>query len=285
MTSIAPGTGLPAGASLISPFRLEHYRQLLSRLLARGDVEFITYDDLAWQADDDHKGGYPNEWQAWQRQVLRGSRSSKTVHLLIQHDIDSGPLQTRQMLELEAEYGVRSTTMLFHRWRGDYSAGSLTSYPADFAYFQSIERQGFCFGYHCNAFHNTGFVEQGVYDLFLEDVAALRRMFSIRYFSPHGGERHNDLGNASFDYIGRTNIDLKHVHNGCSPAFNSTFSDGGLYGRLRKGAADANFFAWSENLRPGGRYRLLLHPQYFSDESFRAFDGTQSGWYAELTKA
>jgi len=265
-----------------TPFKLEHYRLLLRKLIGRGNVEFITYDDLAWQSDDDHRKGYPAEWMAWQKRLQSGELSSKTTYVLIQHDIDSGPQETLEMLSLENEYGVRSTTMAFNKWRDENEEGLLVDYPADFASMRLLEKQGFIFGYHCNAFHNTGCSSEGVYEAFLSDVSALREKLNIRFFSPHGGKTVNGVGNASFDYLSATNIDLKHVHNRYSAKFNSTFSDGGLIMRLLRSPDDLNFFRWVNSLIPGLRYRLLLHPQYFSDDNFQPLQGLSGSWYEKL---
>lgn len=272
-----------AGARrLRAPFRLEHYRLILKALLDRGDVEFITYRDLAWQEVDDYREGYPAEWSRWQARLIEGALSRRTVYVLLQHDIDSGPLQTLEMLTLEAEYGICSTTMLFHRWRGDSESGDLTPYPADFESFERLQRHGSEFGYHCNAFHNAGYRELGIHDHFESDILALRRRFAIEFFSPHGGKTVDGVGNASFNYVRAKALGVRQVHNGCSPRFRSSYSDGGLLARLRRNAPNLDPIAWCRSLEPGKRYRMLIHPQYFSDENFEPLSDADCEWYQRL---
>lgn len=267
---------------LQAPFRREHYRHLLRKLLDRGDVQFITYNDLAWQQSDDHRVGYPAEWSAWNRELASGKRDKKNVYILIQHDADSGPTQTIDMMNLEAQYGIVSSAMIFRRWRGDSFGDTLNDYPIDYERLQTFEKMGFVIGYHCNAFQNAGFDSETVFSLFLEDVSLLRKQFNIKYFSPHGGQTRDGLGNASFDYLSATRIDLKHVHNSASPRFSSTYTDGGLFKRLLDRPNELDFIAWCDQLTPGRRYRMLIHPQYWSDENFVINNLFRANWYRRL---
>lgn len=271
-------------AQLVTPFKLDHYRLLLHRLLSRGDVEFITYDDLRWQPNDDHTNGYPLEWDRWRSDIKSGVVNGNTVFVLIQHDIDSGPNETLDMLHMEYEYGIRSNTMLFNKWRGASECGQIVDYPANFDIFSELQKFGFVFGYHCNAFHNNNFVaDENIYKYFINDIIDLRKKFDIRYFSPHGGKTINGFGNATFDYLTETNFDVYHVHNGFSPSFNGSYSDGGLIKRLRNDGQDnLDFYTWTDRLKPGGRYRILIHPQYFSDINFKPLTGVNSQWYDRL---
>lgn len=243
---------------LQAPFRREHYRQLLRKLLDRGDVEFITYNDLAWQPSDDHRAGYPGEWSAWNREFASGKRSRQSVYILIQHDADSGPAQTVDMMGLEAEYGILSSTMIFRRWRVNGNTSELIDYQIDYERLKALEKMGFVIGYHCNAFQNSLFDQEPIYRLFLEDVQLLRRHFDIKYFSPHGGQTRGGFGNASFDYISATGTNLKHVHNSASPRFSSTYTDGGLLVRLIERPHEVEFLDWCDKLVPGRRYRMLI---------------------------
>lgn len=266
-----------------SPFQLEHYRKILLSLLERGDVEFITYNDLCWQPRDDHRAGYPAEWKAWREKLSRGLLSSEKVYVLIQHDSDSGPYQTMEMIALEAEYGIPSSVMIFERWRGAREDGEIEDYPLDFDFLKRAESLGFCFGYHCNALHNCDFDRRRVFDYFSDDVYSLSKKLNIQVFSAHGGAVRDGVGNASFDYIKATRTRLKHVHNGATVRFNSTFSDGGFFKRLKENQDSVNVLKWCESLKPGGRYRLLIHPQYFSDENYVRVENIGEGWYKDFT--
>jgi hypothetical protein len=249
-----------------SPFTLEHYRKMIRLLLLRGDVEFITYDHLAWEEADDHTLGYPREWERW-----TGRPKSGTCQVLIQHDADSGPYQTQEMLALEAELGIISTTMVFNEWQvGRIGVDDVVPYPIDWDFLKSLEKLGFVFGYHTNAVHNANFDRLGAIRLFEKDVTALNERLLIKYFSPHGGLVLNGMGNASVDFQTETRCALRHVHNRFSPKFVSTFTDGGLIGRTASGDHRLDFCQWTKTLRQNQRYRMLIHPQYYSDSRFRA---------------
>ena len=100
-----------------APLPLDHFAAALRFLLHRGDVEFITYDDLRWVDGHDYEKGYPLEWAAWRETVASGKLNRNRIYLLIQHDTDSGPQESIDMLNVEEEYGVVSSTMVHFRWR------------------------------------------------------------------------------------------------------------------------------------------------------------------------
>jgi hypothetical protein len=261
---------------LRSPFTLSYYNSILNQMLNLGNIKFITYDDLLWAEENDYKAGYQSEWISWQKGLKSGEIDSKFIYILIQHDSDSGPIHTVDMLDMEKELNVKSSTMIFARWRGIDDGGEVVKYPINFPRLLSSHFQDFCFGYHCNAFQISNFNDLKVFDEFATDIDYLSSMFPVKYFSPHGGKKSSDgIMNASFDYINYFNnhpviSKIRWVHNRFSPKFNGYYSDGGLIGRIHGDSHHKlNLQEFINSLIPGRRYRILVHPQYYSDRFFQ----------------
>lgn len=271
---------------LLSPLPMAYYEELIAGLARRGDVEFITYADFDWGRDRDAENAYPDEWKAWRAGIASGRRDPRKIHLLLQHDCDSAPENTIEMAQVEAAHGARSCIMVFDRWRGSRDNESVSPYPIDWEELRRLRDQGFCIGYHCNAYHNADFREDRVFDQFREETRSLgEKLGPVRFFSPHGGMKGpTGLANANFDYHREPGIEARWVHNRFSTRFNGYFSDGGLRGRLLKGDPKVDLEAWLESLTPGGRYRALVHPQYYGAESYRPADGVPLDWYAEVSR-
>ena len=277
---------LPAMSSdgLTAPFPFSHYESILQGLLDRGDVEFVTYDDFDWEDDYDYKNAYPGEWVRWRQSLANQTRDPKKVYVLIQHDSDSGPQATMEMAALEAKLGVRSSLMVFNKWRGASESGVVSPYPLDWDFMRSLKEAGFTVGYHCNALHNANYDVSRVYEEFLLDCQSFdEKMGNTRFFSPHGGKADPDgKVNASFEYPDETGTKLRWVHNRFSVKFNGYYSDGGLVTRLIKGDPLIDLEAWSKTLVPGRRYRALVHPQYYSNAGFRPIAKATIEWYTAM---
>lgn len=257
---------LPAATSRAAPWDIADYSAVLRKLQARGDVVFITYDDLEWGDDDGRDGKYLGEWKRWKRRLARDPAAAAKVHLLLQHDTDSGPAQSLAMAELEAHMGVRSSIMSFVRWpRVSGGATRVEDYPLDWQRLHMLRQRGFTIGYHCNALHLCAYDERGVYEAFDRDIELLaEKGFDIRFFSAHGGARSpvTGAGNNAFDYPGRCRHRPLWVHNGRSPRFDGAFSDGGELSRSTHGER-AELERFVDGLVRGRRYRILIHPQYY----------------------
>ncbi len=270
-TGAEPGLQAIAAASPVpapeNPHRatLGDYAGFLAMLHARGDVRFMTYDDLLWEDDTDHAHSFPEEWERWRQRVRGDKDMQKKVHVLIQHDTDSGPAETLAMARLEADFGVRSSIMTFARRPLRVGEPAIEDYRIDWDGLHSLVHQGFVVGYHCNALHLTCFDEDGAPNAFTEDLVALKhRGFKIDYFTAHGGPSSpTGAGNSAIDYPGLTGSPVRWVNTRFSPRFDGYFSDGGK-GSNRSGVerfSDLREFVAS--MRPGGRYRILVHSQYF----------------------
>ncbi len=250
---------------MASPYHAESYAELLDGLRREGDVEYLTYDDLAWGSDFDYKQGYPDERSRWTDLIRSATIDPKKRYLLLQHDTDSGPAQAVAMGRLEQSYDARSSIMTFARWSKTMQASDVVDYPIDWAALVDLQHLGFCVGYHCNALHVSGFDDLRVYEQFDADVDALvARGLRIDFFSPHGGKASaSGALNVSFDYPAHCSHRLRWVHNKHSPSFDGYFSDGGLAGQLKSGRPAPDLSAFVRAMIPGCRYRALIHPQYY----------------------
>lgn len=286
-SSVSPVSKFAEDAPLPpAPLPMTYYEQGLRLLLERGDVEFITYDDLNWSNDWNYHRNYPGEWAAWNASLANKTRDPAKCYVLIQHDCDSGPVATVRMARLEQSLGIRSSIMVFERWK---RGSELVAYPIDWEALGELRRQGFVIGYHCNAFHNSDFDEGGAYEQFARDYDGIlgRKDIDVRYFSAHGGKASADGRlNSSFDWplvCGRRQ--LRWVHNGHNVRFAETFSDGALTNRLKQNDPTLDFHAWIRSLKPGGRYRALLHPQYYTDGNVAPVADVTLAWYSNAIQS
>jgi hypothetical protein len=268
-----------------------YLRDFFEFLAARRDVEALTYADLDWGDDRDAAGGYPGEARAWREALRSGRRDPAKAYVVIQQDVDTAPEQTVDALRVQERLGVRSNVMIFNRRinRRLYRDTGRVEYTPYFgeeqrAYLQALERKGFVVGYHCNAYERSAFSAAAAQRIMLEDIEELRRQHRLGFMSAHGGPR---------DAQGRSNNSLplpdgleppvRWVHNGYTLFFDATYSDGGMNsGRRPADAFDLRRFVAA--MRPGGRYRVLLHPQYYGAEVERN-PKLESAWYDEVLRA
>jgi len=252
--------------------------------LKRNDdvIQVITYDDLAWGDDYDYQNSYKQEYEQWNNQ-----KDPQKIYVLLQQDIDSSPENSMKLMQLQAELGIPSTFMFFADRidRRKISEGIVesTDYPLDFPRMQYLEsKEGFVFGYHNNAFEKALFDQQKAFEIFKNDVQRLRKNFKIRYFSAHGGARgingetNRDLGMPP-SLLG----DIRWVHNGASPIFSSSYSDGG-FGSPLYGLKDRSLMKFVSTWKPGKRYRVLTHPQYYATPWKPAEFYVGQDWYDEI---
>lgn len=269
-------------------FPLEYLVEFFEYLKNTKNIEVITYADLAWGNTKKHESIYEAEKKNWQEQVKSGVRDPNKIYVLLQHDVDSRPERSMRILQEEITIGIPSNIMIFARRHNrkelkNNSVLQLTDYNLNLDMMNDAERNhGFIIGYHCNAY------EQALYDLeiaqkrMVDDIDELRKNFSIKYWSAHGGVPGPDGKNNNKIIPPRDiNEDLIWVHNGASPHFDGNYSDGGLNNKKRdpKKRSLSDFVAtW----RPGKRYRILTHPQYYnSPPQFNEWLGTAE-WYQKL---
>jgi hypothetical protein len=192
------------------------------------------------------------------------------------------------VLKEEDQRGLRSCVMVFNR-RHDRALLrrerelAYTEYAIDWPELQRLERErGFVVGYHCNA------VEQALWDAdraqarFEADVAALRRRFDVRFFSPHGGVTGpNGVNNFHVRVPQALMRDIRWVANSHSVTFDGYYSDGAASDPKRDlTARDLRDFVRS--WQPGRRYRVLTHPQYYGGPGGQPKHLFRAKWYREI---
>lgn len=279
----APGAHPARGAY----FPLRYYVGFLEYLAANPDLfEVITYDDLAWDGDFDFRRHYPHEHAMWKRRLSSSDRAGK-IHVLIQHDVDSRPERTHALLREESRLAIPSNIMIFNR-RHDrkllkhYGALGYTDYNIDTYHLQHLETLGFVVGYHTNAVEQAGWSLPNAIARFRDDLETLRAKFRIRYFSPHGGVPGPDgSNNRDIPIPEDVAKDVRWVHNGHTPRFDGNYSDGGI-NNPKRDIRTRDLRDFVRTWRRGGRYRVLIHPQYYDDTARPAENLSVAHWYREI---
>ena len=249
-------------------------------------IEVITYDDLPWADDYNHKNQYRKEFETWEQQLVSGKRDKNKIYVLLQQDIDSAPERSMELMKVQAELGIPSTFMLFadrvDRKKISEGIVEFTDYPLDLSAMQRLETEnGFLFCYHSNAFEKALFDRKKALEIFVDDIKCLRKHFKVNYFSAHGGAR-GPNGEINRDLDMPSSLqDIRWVHNGGSPIFASTYSDGG-YGSPQYGLRDRDLRSFVAAWKPGKRYRILTHPQYYKTPWKPAEFYLGQPWYDEI---
>lgn len=251
------------------------------------NIEVITYSDFAWQPADDFKKGYRAEWHAWQQQIKDGTRDPEKSYLVLQYDVDSRPERTLELLQEPSHGHVPANIMIFNkrvdrRHLKNTRELRFTEYDLDDDLFRTLEDKGFVIGYHTNAYEQSVFEVERALELFDRDVKELKERFNIDFFSAHGGVAAPDgRNNNGLPFHPAWTNRLKWVHNGCSPKFDGQFSDGG-HNSPKRDPQGRDLRDFVQKFRPGKRYRMLLHPQYYDNQYRRSprFAGTP--WYDEM---
>lgn len=252
----------------------------------RAEIEVITYDDLAWSDDWDYRGHYPLEAAAWRSALRAGKRDPHKAYVLLQHDVDSHPQRTLDVLKVEADLGIRSNVMIFNR-RMDRKHLNRTgevrerTYFPDYGALKEYEKMGFVIGYHCNAYERSGYSREEAKRMMCEDIDELQRNFSLHYMSAHGGPVGPDgKSNNSLEMPSALACRVRWVHNGYGIFVDAGYSDGGISSG-RRPAESFDLRPFVRALRPGGRYRILTHPQYYAKKP-RANPSLRAAWYEEV---
>ena len=271
-------------------FPVGFYLDFLVFLAAHRDrFSLLTYDDFYWEDDHNEDARYPDEWQRWQTALRTGERDPNKIHLLIHYDADMFPQRTTAFLQEELRLGLRSNVMTFARYEYlEYVDGlpvfhTLPDHDIDRDQWAEFARQGFCFGYHCNAYECAAYDPRLASRFFEDDVAALRRYFPVHYYSPHGGCSSLDgtRNNYSLALPESLRTSMRLICNTASPTYNGVWTDGGLDGP-DPDPVERDLRDWIVTLQPGGRYRLVIHPQYYSEQftQLKRYHGVR--WYEEV---
>ena len=253
----------------------------------RRHIEIITYDDLAWGDEFECEGAYSSEKMRWLDRMRRSEIDRKKIYVLLQHDVDTREERTFTLLREQERLGLRSNVMVFrHRVNRRHLQATgeleLTPYKLDIDYLKSLEHQGFVIAYHSNAYEQALFDVDRAQAIFEQDVAWLAKRFDLKYFSAHGGTPGpNGTNNRNVPVPASLRQRLRWVHNGHSPWFTASYSDGGINSPKRDPAKrDLRDFvkAW----RPGSRYRVLVHPQYYHQPCKTSPRLAGVPWYEEV---
>jgi hypothetical protein len=206
-----------------------------STMLLNEDPDYYR-DPFAYYLDCiDHLKRRGVVFRTW-HDLLDGNIGKADTEVIIQFDMDAGPMSMRRIcseferMEINANVMVHRTC---HDWY-NYSIDDL-----DLEYLKEAERRGWSVGYHNNSIGNVQRLNRlGDYgtevlkaatERFGRDVLHLRRLFTVRTFTHHGGIVFNKLTPPP------ENLDIVCV----DKAFNkplwksirSSFSDGGFMSR------------------------------------------------------
>jgi hypothetical protein len=209
--------------------------------------------------------------------------------VLLQHDVDAFPERTHAILREEEALGLRSNIMVFNRRLNrrrlrDTGVLEQREYPLDQALLQRLQAKGFVIGYHCNAYEWAQFDTAKAVKIFERDVAELRQRFDIRFFCPHGGVRDaQGHSNAMLDIPPSLRTSLRWVLNRHTVRFHGTYSDGGINSPTLD-AASKDLRGFVNTWKPGRRYRILTHPQYYDASWTRLPQLNGVPWYEEILR-
>ena len=251
------------------------------------DLEVLTYADLPWGDDWDFAGGYPAERKAWEAQLASGERDPNKAYILLQYDADSFPERSMELLREPTQALCPANVMIFNKRidrRRLKLTGELayTDYDLDDGLLDSLCRQHFVVGYHMNVHEQALFDMDRALKIFDQDVRELSERFPIKFFSAHGGVPGPDgRNNNGIPFHSDWQKKLRWVHNGHSPKFHSQFSDGG-HNSPKLDPANRDLRDFVRKFKPGNRYRILLHPQYYSDTPLPSERYSGTAWYDEM---
>ena len=188
--------------------------------------------------------------------ILDGNFRSAEREVLIQFDVDAGPLSMERIYRELVAMGVCATIMI-HRKCHDWYEYTIDELNID--YLKEAEQNGWTIGYHNNSITNVQRLDQlGDYGpdvleaakrCFREDVQYLRQWFNIKTFSHHGGNTLNKL-----TPIPGEDLDLVCV----DKSFNRP-----LWKLIRSSFSDGGFMSRPCNLRDKIRIRLIPGLQFF----------------------
>lgn len=269
-------------------FPLGYFTDFLEFLAANRDrVEVLTYADLDWAGDWDYERNYPGEWANWQASLRDGRRDPEKIYIFLQHDVDDAPERTEAVLREEERLGLPSCVMIFNRRLDrqllqDSGEPREKPYIVDDAYLQRLEKKGWIVGYHSNAYEQSGFDKTQADEIFIRDVGELRDRFTIDFFCPHGGVRDADgKSNAVLEIPDTLRKSVRWVLNRHTLKFNGVYSDGAI-NSPRRDASKRDLREFVKTWKPGRRYRILTHPQYYHP----VFGATQAlagvEWYEAM---
>ena len=251
-------------------------------------IKIITYKDLDWKPGDNSPESYREEFLRWINTIKQGRRDPNLIYLLLQHDIDASPERAVELLNHELENEIVSNIMIFNKRINrkileKTGVVKYTRYEIDQKYFKKLEKNHrFVIGYHSNAMERANYSKESAKEIFMDDVLELRKQYLIEYYSPHGGvPGPNGLNNIDIVPPSSLANPPRWIHNGRSPSFNGYFSDGGIDSiNIDPSTRDLRDFV--RRWKPGNRYRVLIHPQYYGHDVRKSPRLENTEWYESM---
>lgn len=255
----------------------------------RDRYSIITYADLLWEDDYDYKNGYPEEKKRWLHGIKTGLIDNNKAYVLIQYDMDSCPERTMAVLSHKSHSCIPATITRFlkrvNRRLFKYkNILEYTDYNIDLELLNRLTKHQFLIAYHSNCYERSGHNEILAKEILKDDIEELRKYHDIEYYTAHGGVPCKaGKNNKDIEPSDQESLKVRWVHNGATPYFDSSFSDGGHNSPYRdpKNRDIRDFVA---RMMPGGRYRILLHPQYYDIEYRHSDRYAGTAWYDSLVQ-
>jgi hypothetical protein len=258
-------------------FPVSLFEEVLGILTAR-QVEFGLYGDLCMSGSlSTPRWRYVGEYTRWKTGGLDPIRLAWAAGLLmmtrmpspaarklarrldrkrdapivfLQHDADRHPFRTYDVMDVERQFGVRSSSYFFYESPYDDNE----PYELDVTRMQAFENDGWEIGYHQNAYELAAYDAARTPPILSRDVAWFQERFDLRSYTPHGPR------NCKWPHGGPLD-DLICAFNGPCILKEFTWSDGGCeYGAV---PSDPRVFA--RELPSGCRATMLMHPQYYGE--------------------
>lgn len=250
-------------------------------------VEVLTYQDFDWLEDFDYANGYPVEKKHWLSQIKSGEKDNSKAYLLIQYDLDSRPERAMSLLAHAEHDGVPANIMRFFKRidrRRLKTSNELahTDYDIDDGLLNDRIKEGFVVGYHSNCYERSHHHKDDAAQILEKDILQLKKQYDINFYTAHGGVPCDEgINNRDIAPPDETAKQVRWVHNGATPFFNKQFSDGG-HNSPQRDPAGRDLRDFVAQMQPGGRYRILIHPQYYATNYgvSKRYSGTV--WYDEM---
>jgi len=254
-------------------------------------IGLITYKDIFNGIDDfDYKNSYPAEKKSWLNRVKIDKALASKAHILIQYDLDSRPERAMRLLAHDSHKNVPANVMRFfkrvdRRKLKTTDELSYTDYPLDEGLLNEIEKNGSLIGYHSNCYERSHHDYELARSKMKSDIEGLSQLYNIEFYTAHGGipclEGKN---NRDIHPLSEVSEEVRWVHNGATPFFNKQFSDGGHNSPLRD-PNNRDIRDFISAIKPGGRYRILLHPQYYDSQFTSSKRYVEAQWYKSMIKS
>jgi len=253
-------------------------------------IQVITYQDIFSESDDyNYREGYPTEKSQWLNGIKANKIDASKAYVLLQYDIDSQPQRTMDLLNHPSHENVPANIMRFaqrvdRRLLKTTDKLEYTEYPLDTELLNRLCKKRFLVGYHSNCYERSHHDNTLAPQILEQDIQSLQKEHDISFYTAHGGiPCQNKKNNRDVIPLEKTAEQVRWVHNGATPFFNKQFSDGGHNSPLRD-PIDRDLRDFIRNIEPGGRYRILIHPQYYANNFSLSKRYSGTSWYDSMAQ-